>query len=140
MLWDITIIVLCVKNVCYDFWNVYKKWSHKGFEILKRNTILSKCMCVIIPPHQPPPHTKRLSPSFPLSLPFLLFMHLSECLRLCLLSTFRFYSYNCRPPSMSIFILYTLPYLFMGVIYLLFLKLGLRRCNAPYTTQFWKLY
>lgn len=27
-----------------------------------------------------------------------------------------------------------------GDIYLLFLKLGLRCYNAPYTTQFWKLY
>ena len=76
------------------------------------------CVC-ICPPHLPSPYTKRLPfiPSYPsIILSFPLFMYLSECLRLCLLSTFRFYSYSCWSPSISIFILYTLPFFFTGVI------------------------
>lgn len=69
-------------------------------------------------------------------LPLPLFMCLPECLRLCLLSTFRFYSYSCWSSSISIFILYTLPFFFTGVIYLLFLKMALWCCNAPCTTHF----
>lgn len=34
------------------------------------------------------------------------------------------------------FILYTLPFFFTGVIYLLFLKMALWCCNAPCTTHF----
>ena len=51
-------------------------------------------------------------------LPLPLFKRCLECLRLCLLSTFRFYSYSCWSPSISIFILYTLPFFFTGVIYI----------------------
>jgi hypothetical protein len=48
------------------------------------------CVC-ICPPHLPSPYTKHLPfiPSIILPLP--LFMYLPECLRLCLLSTFRLY-------------------------------------------------
>lgn len=42
--------------------------------------------------------------------------------------------------AVPIFILYTLPFFFTGVIYLLFLKMALWCCNAPYTTHFWELY
>lgn len=90
-----------------------KKWSHKGFEILKRDAKLSKCMCVIIPPHQPLPHTKRLSP---LSLPFLLFMHFSECLWFCLQDTFYF------PPIVVDRLLYLFLFLH-GIISIVF-KIG----------------
>lgn len=64
-----------------------------------------------------PAITLHKSPSLipPISLPFPLFMHFSECLRLCLLSTFRFYSYSCWSPSISIFILYTLPFLWDNI-------------------------
>lgn len=97
------------------------------------------CVCNC-PPHLPSPYTKHLPfiPSIILPLP--LFKRCSECLRLCLLSAFRFYSYSCWSPSISIFILYILPFFFTGVIYLLFLKMGLWCCNAPCTTHFWELY
>lgn len=97
------------------------------------------CVC-ICPPHLPSPSPQSF-PSYPsIILPLPLFKRCSECLRLCLLSTFRFYSYSCWSPSISIFILYTLPFFFTGVIYLLFLKMALWCCNAPCTTHFWELY
>lgn len=97
------------------------------------------CVC-ICPPCLPSPYTSHL-PSYPsIILPLPLFKRCLECLRLCLLPTFRFYSYSCWSPSISIFILYTLPSFFTGVIYLLFLKMALWCCNAPCTTHFWELY
>ena len=52
------------------------------------------CVC-ICPPCLPSSYTKHL-PFIPsIILPFPLFKRCSECLRLCLLSTFRFYSYSC---------------------------------------------
>lgn len=90
----------------------------------------------ICPPHLPSPYTRHL-PSIPsIILPLPLSKRCPECLRLCLPSTFRFYSYSCRSSSISIFILYTLPFFFTGVIYLLFLKMALWCCNAPCTTHF----
>ena len=53
---------------------------------------------------------------------------------------FRLYSYSCRSSSVPIFSLLRTTFFLPGIIYLLFLKLGLRCCNAPYTTQFWELY
>lgn len=53
-----------------------------------------------------------------------------------------FTSISCTSWSSSLPILSLLSTTFFlhEIIYLLFLKLGLRRCNAPYTTQFWELY
>ena len=71
------------------------------------------CVC-ICPPCLPSPYTKHL-PFIPsISFPFPLFMYLSECLRLCLLSTFRFYSYSCWSPSISIFYTLYIAFLFYG--------------------------
>nr|DAG77770.1 MAG TPA: hypothetical protein [Bacteriophage sp.] len=52
------------------------------------------CVCNC-PPHLPSPSPQSF-PSYPsIILPFPLFKRYLECLRLCLLSTFRFYSYSC---------------------------------------------
>lgn len=47
-------------------------------------------------------------------LPLPLFMCLPGCLRLCLLSTFRFYSYSCWSSSISIFYTLYIAFLFYG--------------------------
>lgn len=71
------------------------------------------CVC-ICPPHLPSPSPQSF-PSYPsIILSFPLFMHLSECLRLCLLPTFRFYSYSCWSPSISIFYTLYIAFLFYG--------------------------
>ena len=54
---------------------------------------------------------------------------------------FHLYSYSCWLFSVPIFFsLLNTTFFLHEIIYLLFLKLGLRCCNAPYTTQFWELY
>lgn len=85
---------------------VFKSWILRFWVVCMR---LSRRTC-----HHPTQNPFPFIPS--ISFPFPLFMHLSECLRLCLLPTFRFYSYSCWSPSISIFILYTLPFFFTGVI------------------------
>lgn len=94
----------------------------------------------IIPPHLPLPHAKTIFP-FTLFILHLSFIHApfqSVCnfvcfLLFCLQLLIVFYTW--------FFLFCSSIYCFLpGDIYLLFLKLGLRCCNAPYTTQFWKLY
>lgn len=91
------------------------------------------CIC---PPHLPSSSPKVLSFIPSIFLPFPLFKRLPECLLFCLRDTFPtsifwllivFYIY--------FYTLYTTLSLY-GIIYLLFLKMSLCRCNAPYTTHF----
>lgn len=97
-----------LQNLDYSFCMVCKLWYISIRCIFKNlEFIILEVFCVCnCPPHLPSPYTKHLPfiPSIILPLP--LFKRCSECLRLCLLPTFRFYSYSCWSPS--IFIFYTL--------------------------------
>lgn len=140
MLWDITIIVLCVENVCYDFWNVYKSDHTK---VLKFWNVIRyfQSVCVWLSRRTSHYPTQNYFPLIPfysfLSYYSCTFQSVCNCVCFLLFTSISCTSWSSSLPILSL--LYTTFFL-PGIIYLLFLKLGLRCCNAPYTTQFWKLY
>lgn len=91
------------------------------------------CNC---PPHLPSSSPKHF-PSFPLFLSLFhyscIFQSVCDCV-CCLL--FASILIVVDHLLYLFFILYTLPFFFTGVIYLLFLKMALWCCNAPCTTHF----
>lgn len=140
MLWDITIIVLCVENVCYDFWNVYKSDHTK---VLKFWNVIRyfQSVCVWLSRRTSHYPTQNYFPSYHLhSYPSFYSSGFWSVWVFVWKILFHLYSYSCWSSSLPILSLLYTTFFLPGIIYLWFLKLGLRCCNAPYTTQFWKLY
>lgn len=101
---DISFCIVC------KLWYISIRCIFKNLALkLRIYNFRDVCVC-ICPPHLPSPSPQSF-PSYPsIILSFPLFMYLSECL----LSTFRFYSYSCWSPSISIFYTLYIAFLFYG--------------------------